>query len=419
MKEGYKKTELGWIPEEWSIVRVEDICDRNDKYSFTGGPFGSDLKSCHYTDDGVQVVQLQNIGEGYFNNDSRVYTSGEKADELKTCNIYPNDIIIAKMAEPVARACKIPDNRSRYLMCSDGIRVAVNRNKYDNDFILYSINSNYFRNNAIANSTGSTRLRIGLSALRNLTLIVPTLKEQQKIAEILSTVDSQICDTDRLIEKTKELKKGLMQRLLTKGIGHTEFKMTEVGEIPVEWEVKSLLEVANFKNGKAHEKNICEIGDFIVVNSKFISTGGEIQKYSNENISPLNKGDITLVMSDVPNGRAIGKCYLIDKDNKYTLNQRICCLRTEEMDKEFLFYYLNRNSYFLKFDDGAKQTNLRKEEVLGCPIRIPKIEEQKQIANILSSVDTQIEEYESKKVKLEELKKGLMQQLLTGEIRAI
>ncbi|MDZ4965156.1 restriction endonuclease subunit S, partial [Clostridium perfringens] len=74
-------------------------------------------------------------------------------------------------------------------------------------------------------------------------ILVPPLKEQEKIADILSVVDSQINDTEKLIEKIKELKKGLMQSLLTKGSGHTECKKSEIGEIPIEWEVYKLKEI--------------------------------------------------------------------------------------------------------------------------------------------------------------------------------
>lgn len=211
----FKETEIGKIPEKWEVKRLIDITDKFDKYSFTGGPFGSNLKSSDYTNKGVRVIQLQNIGDGYFNNKSIIYTSEEKADELNSCNIYPGDIIIAKMAEPVARACKIPNIEERYLMCSDGIRIAVDKSENDINFIMYSINSNYFRNNAIANSTGSTRLRIGLNELRNLPIVIPPLHEQVKIASIFSRVDEQINQYESEKEKLQELKKGLMQKLFS------------------------------------------------------------------------------------------------------------------------------------------------------------------------------------------------------------
>ena len=83
-------------------------------------------------------------------------------------------------------------------------------------------------------------------------------------------------------------------------------------------------EIVDFLNGKGHEKNIVENGRYIVVNSKFISTDGDTQKFSNEQICPVYKDDILMVMSDLPNGRALAKCFYIEDDDKYTLNQRIC-----------------------------------------------------------------------------------------------
>jgi len=105
------------------------------------------------------------------------------------------------------------------------------------------------------------------------------------------------------------------------------------------WEVKRLGEIAHFENGKAHEQFIDEQGDFIVVNSKFISTEGRVRKHSNKNIFPLKKGDIAIVMSDIPKGKALAKCFLIDKENKYTLNQRIGGITAnEDTDIKYLFY---------------------------------------------------------------------------------
>jgi len=224
----YKDTPIGKIPVDWEIKKLIDTA-KDEPYSFTGGPLGSNLKESSYTDSGVRIIQLQNIGDGEFLDRYKIYTSEEKADDLKSCNIYPGDIIIAKMADPVARACLIPHVDNRYLMASDGIRLSVNENLYDKRYILYSINSKYFRENAEKHSTGTTRLRIGLTELKNLPLAFPPLKEQRSIAEILTAIDKEIEKTNQIIEKAKEAKKGLMQKLLTRGIGHKRFKKTEIG----------------------------------------------------------------------------------------------------------------------------------------------------------------------------------------------
>ncbi|MBX0358366.1 restriction endonuclease subunit S [Halobacillus sp. Nhm2S1] len=210
----FKKTAVGEIPESWEITDLTDIA-KGDKYSFTGGPFGSDLTSKEYQSEGVRIIQLQNIGEGDFFNSYKIYTSEEKADQLYKCNIYPGDIIIAKMAEPVARACLIPDFNERYLMASDGIRLAVDEKKYDKYFIMNAINSPYFRKQAENNSTGTTRLRIGLKTLRKLKLAIPSFEEQQEIAKILISFNEKIKLEENQLQALQKLKKGLMQQLLT------------------------------------------------------------------------------------------------------------------------------------------------------------------------------------------------------------
>ncbi|MGD6738648.1 restriction endonuclease subunit S [Photobacterium leiognathi subsp. mandapamensis] len=199
---------------DWEEVRLIDTVSK-EKYSFTGGPFGSDLKSSDYTENGVRIIQLQNIGDGTFHNSYQIFTSQEKADELVSCNIFPDDIIISKMGDPVARATLIPHIHQRYLMASDGIRLAIDKSKYNNRFILETINYREFRNNALAKSTGSTRRRIGLTDLKNIKFRVPELIEQQKIASVLTAADNEVELLEAKLAHLKQEKKALMQQLLT------------------------------------------------------------------------------------------------------------------------------------------------------------------------------------------------------------
>ncbi len=182
------------------------------------------------------------------------------------------------------------------------------------------------------------------------------------------------------------------------------------------WVEKVLSEIANYENGKAHEKDIDENGNYIVVNSKFISTDGEVAKYSNEAYCLAEKGDILMVLSDIPNGRAIAKCFYINEENKYTVNQRICKITSFECDSLFLYYVMNRNAYFLAFDDGVKQTNLRNDDVQSFPFLMPlDAEEQQKIASCLSSLDEVIAAHSQKLAILKDHKKGLMQNLFPQE----
>lgn len=202
---------------EWVKKSLIDTADKKVKWSFTGGPFGSNLKASDYTSEGIRIIQLQNIGDGEFIDEYKIYTSEEKADELLSCNIYAEEIIISKMGDPVGRACIIPDYLERCVMASDGIRLVVNEMKYSKYFVYYLINSKEIRETIEKKSTGSTRKRIGLDELRNIDLVMPkSLAEQQKIASCLSSLDELITAQAEKIEQLKLHKKGLMQGLFPK-----------------------------------------------------------------------------------------------------------------------------------------------------------------------------------------------------------
>lgn len=268
---------------------------------------------------------------------------------------------------------------------------------------------------------------------------LPAPKEQQKIAFCLSSLDEVITAESQKLDVLKDHKKGLLQNLFPQmsGTGFSgledEQDIKEILSIKQsykscsdnvpklrfkefenngEWEETTLTQVADYENGKAHEKDIEDSGDFIVVNSKFISSDGEVKKFTNTAFCPAKKGDILMVLSDVPNGKAIAKCFLVEEDNHHTVNQRICKLTPRNLNSKILYYLLNRNPYFLSFDDGVKQTNLRKDDVLNCPLLIPsEPKEQEKIANTLSSIDDLINAQTQKIETLKLHKKGLLQGL--------
>lgn len=157
-------------------------------------------------------------------------------------------------------------------------------------------------------------------------------------------------------------------------------------------EMTTLGESCQFFNGKAHEKDIDKEGQFVVVNSKFISSDGEVKKFTAKQMFPLVEDDIVMVMSDVPNGKALAKCYVIEENDKYSLNQRICAIRTTEFNIRFLYYQLNRHPYLLAFNNGENQTNLRKGDILNCPLWKPTLDIQEQIVKILDEALDQIEQ---------------------------
>ena len=229
------------------------------------------------------------------------------------------------------------------------------------------------------------------------------MQEQKKIAEILSSVDAEIQKVEEIISATEKLKDGILRDIFNSSKNN--------------FEIKKLEEVAEFENGKAHENLITDDGKYIVVNSKFIAQDGEIFKTTNSGLKLLKTEDIAIVMSDIPQGKALGKCFFVDEDNKYTLNQRIGLIKAIKINPKYLYYYLNRNKYFLDFSNDTSQTNLRKQQILDCPILVPSTkEEQDRISNIFDSFNQKILLNNKIRTKLIELKKGLVSDLLSGEV---
>ena len=414
----YKNTPIGKIPVDWEINKIIDLAS-SKKYSYTGGPFGSDLKEDSYTDSGVRVIQLQNIGDGKFRDKYKIFTSEEKATQLKNCNIYPGDIIIAKMADPVARACIIPNTDKRYLMASDGIRLSVDKEKYDTQFVLFAINSPLFRDIAEKHSTGTTRLRIGLTELRNLLIAIPPIKEQKKIAEILTTVDEAIEKTDQIIEKTKETKKGLMQKLLTRGINHKKFKKTEVGEIPFDWEVGKLSDIAYIIMGQSPPGNTYNIegAGYPILNgpTEFTDYSPKPIQFTTQPTKVCKAQDILFCVR----GSSTGRMNIADQE--YCIGRGLAAIREKSIsDTKYIYYILvSLTSTIFSEASGAGSTfpNIGREALEATKITIPPPPEQKEIADILSSIDDELQREANHKKRLELLKNGLMQVLLTGKVR--
>lgn len=251
---------------------------------------------------------------------------------------------------------------------------------------------------------------INRNEVYDISLLIPSLSEQKRIVEILdeafAAIDKAKANVEKNLQNAKELFESYLQSVFS---NH-------------DWEESTLGEVCEFQNGQAHEKQIDENGKYILVNSRFVSSNGEDFKRTSSALSPLHKGDIVLVMSDVPNGKTLAKCFLIDKDDTYSLNQRICVIRSKTFNKRFLYYQLNRHRYLLAFNNGENQTNLRKNDILNCPLYVPPMDVQKRIVERL---DNMVEEstkldllYQQKFNDLEELKKSILQKAFTGDLIA-
>ena len=236
------------------------------------------------------------------------------------------------------------------------------------------------------------------NVMADIVIQIPTqAEEREQLSSFFAKLDNLITLHQRKYDKLTNVKKSMLEKMFPKnGSNVPEIRFKGFTDT---WEQRKLGDVAKYRNGKAHENDISEQGKFIVVNSKFVSTNGEVRKFSNKQIEPLFKNEIAFVLSDVPNGRAIARTFLVDKNDKYTLNQRIAGITPiEGTCPYFLHILMNRNKYFLQFDDGAKQTNLSVDDVIEFAEYYPSSEEQQQIGNFFRQLDNLITLHQRKRL---------------------
>lgn len=414
-----------WDAGEWEERKLIDTADKKIRWSFIGGPFGSNLKSSDYVEEGIRIIQLQNIGDGEFVDDYQIFTSEKKANELLSNNIYPGDIILSKMGDPVGRACIIPNIHKRYVMCSDGIRLAIDENSFSKYFVYSLINTVQFRALVEKTATGSTRKRIGLDNLKNLPMILPKVKEQQKIADCLSSIDDRITAETQKLDTLKAHKKGLMQQLFPaagKTLPKRRFPKFRESR---KWEKKPLgnktIKVGSGITPKGGETNYKSKGRPFV-RSQNVGWGCLLLDdvafidditHSTFSATEINEGDVFLNITGASIGRSAVADYRVQGGN---VNQHVCIIRVEQY--ELNPYYLNQ--YLLSqygqrqidsFQAGGNRQGLNFAQVRSFSLPLPLLEEQQKIANCLSSLDELIAAQTQKIDTLKTHKKGLMQQL--------
>ncbi|RLE04455.1 MAG: hypothetical protein DRI99_03870, partial [Candidatus Aminicenantes bacterium] len=262
----YKQTEIGKIPKEWEIVRLGDISDKIY--------YGITAKATE-KNTGIRMLRTTDI-KNYSANWSNLpfCEITEKRNDLGKYLLKKGDLIVAR-AGTVGVSVLVERDFNDTIFGSYLIKIKP-KPEANSKFLHYFFQSHTFWRHLLG-AQGSTMKNINLPLLKSLQLSLPPLPEQQKIAEILSTVDQAIEKVDDSIAKTERLKKGLMQELLTKGlpvasatqtgIGHKEFKNTEIGRIPKEWEVVRLGEVFSLEYGKGLTEKERENGEYPVYGS--------------------------------------------------------------------------------------------------------------------------------------------------------
>ena len=282
--------------------------------------------------------------------------------------------------------------------------------------------------------------------ISTITLQLPPLPEQQRIAKALSDVDALISTTEKLLQKKKNIKQGTMQNLLTgkkrlPGFGSQTkpptYKQTELGPIPEDWEVKSLGDIFSIKHGYGFEGQFfsSENNQHIVVTPGNFKLEGGFQKqkqpiyytgtYPDE--FKLKPNDLIIMMTDLSkNSDTLGNPAIVPDDgNDYLHNQRIGLIQihNDSFVKDYIYLLLCTKEYHEAVVSTAagstvKHTSPNRIYSINLVVSTSK-EEQTAIANVLSSMDKEIETLNTKLEKYRNLKTAMMQQLLTGKIRLV
>lgn len=295
-----------------------------------------------------------------------------------------------------------------------------------NDYLQYYIQSPRFSVQVSNNTAGSVRKSLNFNAFEHFDYVYPESKqEQKKIVEVLASVDEEMQKTKEVIKATEKLKKGLMQKLFTQGIGHTKFKQTELGEIPDGWKLRRLGDIADISRGGSPRPieafitsdskgyNWLKIGD-IKPGSKYVyETKEKIKKEGLTKTTLVEIGDFIL-----SNSMSFGRPYIM-KTNACIHDGWLAFknINSDIIDKEYLYYlllsdYVQKSFYLASAGSGVK--NLKKETVSNVLVAISSPAEQGKVVEIMSSVDDKLAINKKLLAKQTELKKGLMQDLLSG-----
>ena len=402
----FKDTEIGKIPKDWEVVRLGDVADR--MY------YGITAKAVE-KDTGLHMLRTTDIKEYSVNWESLPFCEiTEHRNNLEKYSLKRGDLIIAR-AGTVGISALVEKDFKNIIFGSYLIKIVLNSKVFPK-FLYYFFQTDFYWKH-ITKAQGSTLKNINLPLLKSIKIPLPPLEEQKKIAEILSTVDKAIQKVDEAIVKTEKVKKGLMQKLLTKGMGHKEFKDTEIGKIPKDWEVVRLGDVAKIIMGQSPPSstyNDTKEGlPFLQGKAEFGEIFPSTKIYCSKPIKIAESNDILLSVR-----APVGDVNIAT--HKICIGRGLSAIRTmnNKLHYIFLFYYLKFNGkQFEIISTGSTFKAIRKEDIENFLIPLPPLEEQKKIAEILSTVDKKLELQKQRKEKLERIKKGLMNDLLSGKKR--
>jgi len=413
----YKQTEIGRIPGEWEISRVDEI------FNSYGGTTPSTSKDEYWNGDILWVTPSDVTKlKGRLNLKKTEKKITTKAIGECSLRVFEEGTLLLTSRATIGFSVI----NARPVTINQGMTALLPKNNEIIHTLFYSYYFQRIKPYLEQLGSGSTFREVSRSTIKKLKIPLPPLPEQKKIAEVLSTVDQGIEKADEAIEKTKRLKKGLMQELLTNGIGHKEFMDTEIGRIPKEWMLICLKEIAEVRYGLGQpppqdEKGIPMIRATNIKQGRI--TANDMMRINREDIPKtrnpfLKEGDVIVVRS----GAYTGDIGYITKTWEGTIaGYDLVVSPSNRILSLFLSnWLLSRNiqsEYFFKFKERSAQPHLNSSQVENTPIPLPPLPEQKKIASILGTVDERLDMLRKRKEKLRRIRQGLMNDLLIGRKR--
>ena len=385
IKQGYKQTKVGIIPEDWEVVKLGNICKFYK---------GKGISKENLSEEGIPCIRYGELYTTYNEKIDNVF-SKTNVDIKELFLSKSNDIIIPASGETAidiaTASCVLHDN----IALSGDLNVI--RTKENGIFLSYYLNV-VAKHRIASIAQGVSVVHLYSSQLENLFLSLPPLKDQEKIAEILTTWDEAITKQTELLEAKELLKKALMQKLLS---GEVRF-----GGFSDEWEEVRFGEICEIKKGEQLNKDTLENdGEFPVINGGIEPSGFTDEWNTEANTITISEG-----------GNSCG--YVNFLQNKFWSGGHCYTLLNLQIDKIFLYQFLKYNQHnIMKLRVGSGLPNIQKSTIEKFTVSKPSFAEQQKIAEVLSLADDEINLLKNELEELKLQKKALMQKLLTGQVR--
>ena len=391
----FKQTEIGLIPEDWEVLYLYNI-SQNAMY-------GVGASAVKY--DGInKYIRITDINDTNGCFEPMPLVSPEWF--LDKYIVKENDILIARTGASVGKCYLYKQSDGKLIFA--GFLMRLNIINADSKFTFYQLCTKYYKNWIASESARTGQPGVNLQQIKSFGIPSPqSMREQNKIASALTSIDNLLLSIDKLIEKKRLIKQGAMQELLT--------GKKRLPGFTGEWVERRLGEIGKIIMGQSPSSefyNNNQIGlPLIQGNADLMNRKQIIRIYTSYITKTCDTNDIILSVR-APVG-SVGKATM-----KSCIGRGVCCFKNKE---EFLFQYLVwLEDKWDKYTTGSTFDSISTNELINIPILIPEdIHERTTIANILSSMDKEIESLEGKKAKYEKIKQGMMQQLLTGKIRLI